>query len=467
MPVAEDVTATPLVRAGSIEELCGHRDRAIELFVEAERLLAEASQSAALAAPSVPCAGHIPEDARLALFCPTSRSSFGELMRRSIDADAWEHLIKAAQLERIMDRTARSKFREQLKSDPAPFTAETARSTMETLLADSELIFKRGVAQAFSGLDRRFRTHDGFKIGSKIILERAFDDLGYWNHHRGADETLRDVERALYVLDGKPHPDRNAGIAGTIDEARRHLSWGPKAFYCEDDYFRFRVHKNGNAHVWFKRNDLLRKVNLLLADYYGAALGAGADVADSRPPFRAPKSPARKHGDFPSPPAVVSRVLSEAQIAPGLSVLEPSAGKGNLALAAADAGAIVDCFEIQAVHADALATDPRIRSCQCRDFLDVDPAAYPHRYDRIVMNPPFDRGWDIVHVLHALQFLAPGGLLVSVMSAGTEFREDRASRHFRSLLEDHNGTMWDLPAASFSEVGTNVHALLCVIRAPR
>ena len=46
------------------------------------------------------------------------------------------------------------------------------------------------------------------------------------------------------------------------------------------------------------------------------------------------------------------------------------------------------------------------------------------RFDRVVMNPPFCRGRDLDHVRHALRFVAPGGRLVAIMSAGVAFRED-------------------------------------------
>ena len=55
------------------------------------------------------------------------------------------------------------------------------------------------------------------------------------------------------------------------------------------------------------------------------------------------------------------------------------------------------------------------------DFL----SRLPHgSYDRVVMNPPFDLERDIDHVMHAMEFLKPDGLLVAIMSAGTEWRGD-------------------------------------------
>ena len=56
-----------------------------------------------------------------------------------------------------------------------------------------------------------------------------------------------------------------------------------------------------------------------------------------------------------------------------------------------------------------------------RDFLTMKPGDIP-QVDKIIMNPPFDRGGDCDHVRHAFQFLKPGGVLVAVMSARRVWR---------------------------------------------
>jgi hypothetical protein len=80
-------------------------------------------------------------------------------------------------------------------------------------------------------------------------------------------------------------------------------------------------------------------------------------------------------------------------------------------------------------------------------------------YDRIIMNPPFDRERDIDHVMHALKFLKDDGLLVAIMSAHTEFAESRKATAFREHIAKLNGVFSDNPRSSFSSVGTNVNTL--------
>ena len=85
-------------------------------------------------------------------------------------------------------------------------------------------------------------------------------------------------------------------------------------------------------------------------------------------------------------------------------------------------------------------------------------------YDLVVMNPPFDRERDIDHVTHALRFLKSDGQLVAIMSAGTEFRETKKAVAFRAMIAKLNGSYRDLPAGSFSEVGTYVNTLILRVR---
>jgi hypothetical protein len=79
------------------------------------------------------------------------------------------------------------------------------------------------------------------------------------------------------------------------------------------------------------------------------------------------------------------------------------------------------------------------------------------------MNPPFRGQADIAHVTHALGFLRPGGLLVAVMSAGTEFREDKTATGFRELVARRGGWIKQLPADSFDGAGISVRTVMAVI----
>lgn len=458
------MTTEVAIRA-TIDQIEGYRARALDLYAQSYDLEREAINALRLATPSTH-EGSLPisEDRKYA-----ARADWIEARRKEVDRLIWGHVIYSLGIERLMDRDAREQMRRTLQDNPPPATADNCHTWAQSLMADAGMIFQRGIANAFSRLDRRFRSHDGFKIGARLVLSWAMDSWGHWS--RGQDETLRDVERAFHVLDKKPQPERHAGVVGACDQAKRGQGLSLRAFEAETEYFRVRGFKNGNLHLWFKRPDLVARVNELLADYYGATLGAGQDVAAKR---HAPaQGLAKNYGFFESPEAVVARVIDEASIwtreraqsLGALSVLEPSAGRGALARAAAQAGHLVTCVEVQSGLAAGLRDAGTYQRVICDDFLDVAPAGLG-LFDRVIMNPPFDRGRDVDHVTHAMGFLAPGGRLVAVMSAGVEFREDAKTTDFRAEVERRGGRFLDLPHGSFAEAGTMVNTVLAIIPNP-
>lgn len=122
---------------------------------------------------------------------------------------------------------------------------------------------------------------------------------------------------------------------------------------------------------------------------------------------------------YPTPSDVVEEMmLPLAAIKPGMRVLEPSAGKGDIADSIrAKTGVSPDVVELNPIRAEVL----RLKGYNVLyegDFMDFAPETDAERYDVIVMNPPFLRGVNIRHVRHAFdKCLKPGGKLVAIMGA--------------------------------------------------
>jgi len=96
------------------------------------------------------------------------------------------------------------------------------------------------------------------------------------------------------------------------------------------------------------------------------------------------------------------------------------------------------------------------------DFMKLETS---QRFDRVAMNPPFELRQDISHVTKAFGLLKPSGKLVSVMSAGVTFRQDKKAVDVRELLEAHQGQILPLPEGSFKESGTGVNTVIVVMEA--
>lgn len=160
---------------------------------------------------------------------------------------------------------------------------------------------------------------------------------------------------------------------------------------------------------------------------------------------------------FPTPPAIAADMVEAAQIESGHRILEPSAGTGNLLRALADGIeddnlASVVAVELNLRLAESLRAGFPNTDVRSGDFLQQNGEL--GTFDRIVMNPPFENGADIKHILHARHMLNPGGKLVALCANGPRQQEQLLP------LADQ----WtDLPQGSFSEQGTNVNVAMLVI----
>ncbi|MBR0998791.1 phospholipid N-methyltransferase [Bradyrhizobium japonicum] len=161
---------------------------------------------------------------------------------------------------------------------------------------------------------------------------------------------------------------------------------------------------------------------------------------------------------FPTSPELAAEVAELADIRPGHRILEPSAGTGALIEAARVHGAgSLDIVAIEINHqvAQALGRSQQGVTIINADFMDMAGAV--DKFDRIIMNPPFERGADIQHIEHARKFLKPGGRLVAICANGPRQRDK---------LMPIASEWRDLPAGSFKHAGTSVNTALLVIEGP-
>lgn len=170
---------------------------------------------------------------------------------------------------------------------------------------------------------------------------------------------------------------------------------------------------------------------------------------------------AQNFGYFPTPAPIVARLLQLAHIEPGMVVLEPSAGQGAIARPVSEI-TTVDGIELLQGNADKLQAGGYLRDLVVGDFLVQEPVM---KYDRVVSNPPFSKQADIHHVNHALKFLKPDGLLVSVMAAGILFRENRLTNEFRDLINSRHGSIEEIEDGAFKSSGTMVRTVIVTIPA--
>lgn len=259
-----------IVRRDSIEELCGHRARALQLYRQALDTM-----NAAKAAHALACAGstHISTDFLREFRYQHIGERFDRDVRAGVDRDMWRFFIVGTPLGSLMDRDEHRRFNDGLQKEVPEITPETVFLTMAKLAGDAGPIFRRGLVNAFAGFCDGYKSHDGFKIGPRFVMDCLITGKKpyfFFNHHR--DDIIRDIDRCMHVLDGKPTPDYQQGVAAAI---RAEIA-GNKGPEVTTEYFRVRIfYGNGNAHFYPLRQDLVDAANKLIAQHYGEVLGAG------------------------------------------------------------------------------------------------------------------------------------------------------------------------------------------------
>ena len=172
-------------------------------------------------------------------------------------------------------------------------------------------------------------------------------------------------------------------------------------------------------------------------------------------------------GYIPTSVLLAREVVEIADIQPGDKILEPNGGSGHIAdevaAEAKERGIAITLHvcELNSRLRDILeAKGHQLVGC---DFLEYQPAI---RYQRILMNPPFEDGKDMRHVRHAYGLLADNGILVAITSEGPFFRIDRESSEFREWLDAVGGDAEQLPDGTFKESdrATGVATRLIIIR---
>lgn len=161
------------------------------------------------------------------------------------------------------------------------------------------------------------------------------------------------------------------------------------------------------------------------------------------------------HQLFQTPAGLAADLVGLLGLRPGARVLEPSAGLGRIldALAPCSPGEVV-AVEMAAACAGVLFREEREGvTIKQRDFLAVSPDELGE-FDAVAMNPPFTMRSDIRHILHALKFLKPGGVLAALCM-------DTA--HREKALRGMASTWRKIPAGTFAKEGTGVGCVLLSI----
>jgi len=164
---------------------------------------------------------------------------------------------------------------------------------------------------------------------------------------------------------------------------------------------------------------------------------------------------------FPTPVPVIEQMLSLAQITPGMKTLEPSAGLGHICREVRKLGVEPDCFEISPLLRQGLLLQGF--NIIGNDFLSSTPTPI---YDCILVNPPFSRNGVARHTLQALDWLRPGGRLVTV-AHHYHLKPSATDRAFFQWLKGFDACFYDCGRAfEHGDRPCNIPVQLIVLNKP-
>lgn len=195
-------------------------------------------------------------------------------MTRNIDRRIWRDLMNKSGMLSLMDAQARDEWHKSLEKDDIPAISEdNILSTFEQLHQSKGEVFERGVINVFKGLSWDYKTNNPCYFGKKIIVNNLvkYDKWGYslsWGWRR---DQLADLERMLFLLDGKTIPDNRHDVTIRLMDFIRD---NPRQQVFEDNLFTIRLFQKGSGHITFKRMDLVEKMNDIIAKHYPGMLAA-------------------------------------------------------------------------------------------------------------------------------------------------------------------------------------------------
>jgi len=198
-----------------------------------------------------------------------------------IERCAWRSFIDDLHLREVLSIEAREKLDAQLyehrrgygdKAPLPPFTEANVLSFFEQTCANIPNLIKEALREVFKWLtpSRRWtgcKTSNEFMIGKKVVLcgvaspryGRGMDV----NYHRRAEVDA--LGNALSMLDGKgvrksrAEKEEDRKLTGSYADAWAY-DWSEDRIY-EDGYLTAKAFRNGNAHLVFKRADLIAQIN--------------------------------------------------------------------------------------------------------------------------------------------------------------------------------------------------------------
>ena len=188
---------------------------------------------------------------------------FDPVEEKRLKEYVWRSLIQKTGIITLMDSETRQTMNHDLETQPLELTKANILSVLQDLYSRRDTILANSLINVFRSLTRQYKSNDPLKLSDKRII--IYIGEGMYRSTRHTDK-LTDLDRIFHFLDGKTMTTDRSKTLGYLACYGEHDE-------LENDYFRIRMFKNGNAHIYFKRTDLIDQCNRLIAYHHKNQIG--------------------------------------------------------------------------------------------------------------------------------------------------------------------------------------------------
>ena len=220
-------------------------------------------------------------------FAEQSRSYYFETIPRNRDhlpcakTDMESLILKLKQdarlnLEKYLSSARTRELRSQIENpkELPEIDIQVVMDMIQNVSGNMDQYIKEAAAEVFDMLRPRYadyKTNERFRIGNKVILTAFYPsrwgDKPHIDYNRTQD--FRNLDNVFHLLDGKGAVDTYRGPL--MDSIESGIDFGE---WHETEYFKFKMFKNGNIHITFKRMDLVQALNERCGDNFHVGDGS-------------------------------------------------------------------------------------------------------------------------------------------------------------------------------------------------
>lgn len=182
-------------------------------------------------------------------------------LTKQVDEKMWSRVVELGQFRDLMTVVQQRKLSDELSKCP-PFTIETVTATVGELLNNRPNMLQDLIETSFTERSKGFKSNEGMKINKRQVINNVFCRYGMMNRGYRQVDRLDDIVKVISVLLGCEIPHVSSSLAINSESIEF------------DGKVRFKAFKNGSVHIWVECEDLLNKLNDVLAGAMGAKVGS-------------------------------------------------------------------------------------------------------------------------------------------------------------------------------------------------